>query len=410
MTKKKNAEQVQQMRVQLDGSIVAETSELIASEADEERRKEELEEVSQEVIKLMGKDADKSCWIELFTIIHKVEEDQLYLPEYKSLNAWMSAIAERGGFEKRELWRRKRAGEAYKEYERQKEIQGKRVRELEQLAGTRGLTPRNLETITKIAGGNPKVKEKLIDRLVAGKVTGAELNKQWKAAKEAGAKVRKTRHDDPEMEDKELEKELEEELNEAMKDMSDEDREKAEAIKETPEERRQKIVTAGRIVAAIQAANDGEWLPDKSKDTNRPWSLKKYRVYTETAVYMGTTEKPIHMDAVVAETMGCVNLTDMMLHVIEIKISENDLKRDHKMQEYARCADYMWLAVPEELKTEAEKYIDESQGKNNIWGLMLLHEEEEGDHLIIARTPKRIDMIGGPLRGKLFESLAAKYL
>ena len=70
----------------------------------------------------------------------------------------------------------------------------------------------------------------------------------------------------------------------------------------------------------------------------------------------------------------------------------------------------MWLAVPEELKTEAEKYIDESQGKNNIWGLMLLHEEEEGDHLIIARTPKRIDMIGGPLRGKLFESLAAKYL
>ena len=94
-------------------------------------------------------------------------------------------------------------------------------------------------------------------------------------------------------------------------------------------------------MAAIQAANDGEWLPDKSKDTNRPWSLKKYRVYTETAVYMGTTEKPIHMDAVVAETMGCVNLTDMMLHVIEIKISENDLKRDHKMQEYARCADYM---------------------------------------------------------------------
>lgn len=93
-------------------------------------------------------------------------------------------------------------------------------------------------------------------------------------------------------------------------------------------------------MAAIQAANDGEWLPDKSKDTNRPWSLKKYRVYTETAVYMGTTEKPIHMDAVVAETMGCVNLTDMMLHVIEIKISENDLKRDHKMQEYARCADY----------------------------------------------------------------------
>ena len=163
MTKKKNAEQVQQMRVQLDGSIVAETSELIASEADEERRKEELEEVSQEVIKLMGKDADKSCWIELFTMVHKVEEDQLYLPEYKSLNAWMSAIAERGGFEKRELWRRKRAGEAYKEYERQKEIQGKRVRELEQLAGTRGLTPRNLETITKIAGGNPKVKEKLID-------------------------------------------------------------------------------------------------------------------------------------------------------------------------------------------------------------------------------------------------------
>lgn len=99
----------------------------------------------------------------------------------------------------------------------------------------------------------------------------------------------------------------------------------------------------------LPSSNDGEWLPDKSKDTNRPWSLKKYRVYTETAVYMGTTEKPIHMDAVVAETMGCVNLTDMMLHVIEIKISENDLKRDTRCRSMQGAADYMWLAVPEEL-------------------------------------------------------------
>lgn len=50
----------------------------------------------------------------------------------------------------------------------------------------------------------------------------------------------------------------------------------------------------------------------------------------------------------------------------------------------------MWLAVPEELKTEAEKYIDESQGKNNIWGLMLLHEEEEGDHLIMQGHQKEL--------------------
>ena len=120
MAKKKDAEQGQQMRIQQDGSIIPETPELLTSEEDDAVRKEKLAKASDEVLELMKRNSDKG-WIELFLIVDKVEEEQLYLPEYKSITAWGQALADRGGFRLRELWRRKRAGSAYREYEKLKE-------------------------------------------------------------------------------------------------------------------------------------------------------------------------------------------------------------------------------------------------------------------------------------------------
>ena len=202
MAKKKDAEQGQQMRIQQDGSIIPETPELLTSEEDDAVRKEKLAKASDEVLELMKRNSDKG-WIELFLIVDKVEEEQLYLPEYKSITAWGQALADRGGFRLRELWRRKRAGSAYREYEKLKEARGKTVHHLEELAETTGMTPRNIETITKIAGGNKRIKEKLLDQLSTEKIGQDQLDAMWDAAKAAGIQPKKSRHQ-KDVEDEEL--------------------------------------------------------------------------------------------------------------------------------------------------------------------------------------------------------------
>ena len=360
----------QQMRLQQDGTIVEETPEMIAAEGDEAQRKQKLNEASNSVLELMGKDTEKN-WVELYLIIAEVEEEQLYKPEYKSLTAWGAALAERGKFNLRELWRKKRAGEVYRAYERRKEALGKVARPWEPV-DARGVSPRNLEMVAKIAGGDKKAEERMIDQLSAGKLTRKQLEGLWDTAKAAGAKVRKSRHD----------------------------------VVEEPKEEGQKAITAARIVAAIQSASDGSWLPEEHK--KRPWIKDKYRVFTEVPVYLGTTAHPVRIDAVVIETFGCEYMTDVIIHAIEIKISESDLQRDVKMGEYAKCADYMWMAVPEGLKDAAKAHIDELQVSQK-WGLLIIttDPETEEDHLSVARIPKRVD---GGFRGEVCEYLVAQYI
>jgi hypothetical protein len=360
-----------QMRLLHDGEIVLETPEMLAEEGNAAERKQKLDKASDTVIELMGRDTEKN-WVNLYLIIAEVEEEQLYRPEYKSITAWGKALAERGGFHLRELWRRKRAGETYREYERRKEALGKNARPLEQVtAQTKSVNPRNLETIVKIAGGDKKMEERLIDQLAAGKIGRSQLEGMWESAKGAGAKTRKNQYD--------------------------------EAAQDDVQSR---AMTAARIVAAIQNANDGTWLPEEHK--KRPWIKDKYRVFTEVPVYTGSTDRPARIDAVTIETFGCEYMTDVVVHAIEIKVSESDLMRDVKMGEYADFADYMWVAVPEELKEAAENHIDELQG-SQTWGLLLIKTdpETEEDHLLVARKPK---LIKGIMRGKVCEYLVAQYI
>ena len=336
-----------------------------------ERRKKELENAANTVIELMGKETEKN-WIELYLVIAKVEEEKLYQPEYKSLTAWGTALAQKGQFRLRELWRRKRAGETYRKYENRRKLLGKKFVPLEEANETKGLTPRNLETVSKIAGGDRKIEDQLIDRLTAGKLKKTQLDEMWYAAKEYGVKVRKSRHEPIE------------EVNDSSNiDMS-----------------------AHRIVTAIQCANQGDWLPEDRQEL--PWKKDKYKVYTEVPVYTGSTDTPARIDAVVIETFGCKYKTEAIIHAIEIKVSKSDLEADKKMNEYTDFANYMWLAVPPELKKIAENYIDDAQGEQT-WGLLLVETdpENEEDHLVVVRKPKQL---AGIMRGDIFEYLVAQYI
>ena len=165
-------------------------------------------------------------------------------------------------------------------------------------------------------------------------------------------------------------------------------------------------MSAHRIVTAIQCANQGDWLPEDRQEL--PWKKDKYKVYTEVPVYTGSTDTPARIDAVVIETFGCKYKTEAIIHAIEIKVSKSDLEADKKMNEYTDFANYMWLAVPPELKKIAENYIDDAQGEQT-WGLLLVETdpESEEDHLVVVRKPKQL---AGIMRGDIFEYLVAQYI
>lgn len=66
-----------------------------------------------------------------------------------------------------------------------------------------------------------------------------------------------------------------------------------------------------------------------------------------------------------------VNRPDVHIHAVEIKVSKHDLLSDHKMQEYTDYADFFWIAVPEELKADAESIM------LNDWGLITIDKNKE---------------------------------
>jgi hypothetical protein len=53
---------------------------------------------------------------------------------------------------------------------------------------------------------------------------------------------------------------------------------------------------------------------------------------------------------------------ELILHGIEIKVSESDLQKDSKYTEYKDFVNYLWLAVPVELKLLAKNNVPKGTG------------------------------------------------
>ena len=330
-----------------------------------------VEEIGEQIIAIMKSGTKR--WIELYQLIRRVEDEQLYLPAYHSLTAWARRLSEKGGFQLRELWRYKKAGRYYAEYTERQERAGKRAVPLEDIDTRTGasISPRNFERIEKIAGGDTAVADRLIGQMLGGAIKAPELEQLWKAKKAAGGHVRKSRHD-------------------------------AGSGGEGPaaggEENKQRAV---EIFAAIQNANDGSWLPERH--IVKPWITDKYRVFAEFPVHSGTTDNAARIDAMVVETFGVEREDDVFMHAIEIKVDQADLEHDAKMQEYADFADYMWIAVSEGLAAAAIRHAEELEGSAK-WGVL---EVCADGSMRVARTPERLR---GLMRDKSLEWIVHKLI
>lgn len=306
--------------------------------------------------------SDKKSWVRIYELMDTVEREKLYSDQYSSYTKWVNALADKAHVHVSLLWNRKKAGRVYASYEERANAQGKSVPAMEDIA----VSADNFNLIEKIAGNNTDVADELIDKVLQGDMKRSDLKNAWqtvKADREASGmkSVRVNAYD----------------------------KEAVDVKTET--------ITAADIVLALSRPN---WLKNSVDTYTDRYMQSKYRVLTEFAVQTGTSHHARRIDALVLEnhTVEAEKAYNVHIHAVEIKVSKHDLLSDHKMQEYTDYADFFWIAVPEELKADAESIM------LNNWGLIMIDETKK---LHVIKKAKLHDAI---FRDQTIETALIKIL
>ena len=279
--------------------------------------------------------ADKKSWVRIYELMDSVEKEKLYTDKFSSYTKWVNALADKAKVHVSLLWNRKKAGRVYAAYEERAKERGRTVPSMNAVK----VSADNFNLIEKIAGNNTDVADELIDKVLQGDMKRSDLKNAWqtvKADREASGKkiVRVNAYD----------------------------KESVDVKTET--------ITAADIVLALSRRN---WLINNVDTYTDRYTVSKYRVLTEFAVQTGTSHHARRIDALILEnrTVEAEKAYNVHIHAVEIKVSKHDLLSDHKMQEYTDYADFFWIAVPEELKADAESIM------LNDWGLITIDEKKE---------------------------------
>lgn len=306
--------------------------------------------------------SDKKSWVRIYELMDTVEREKLYSDQYSSYTKWVNALADKAHVHVSLLWNRKKAGRVYSAYEERAKERGRTVPSMNAIQ----VSADNFNLIEKIAGNNTDVADELIDKVLQGDMKRSDLKNAWqtvKADREASGmkSVRVNAYD----------------------------KEGVDVKTET--------ITAADIVLALSRPN---WLKNSVDTYTDRYAPSKYRVLTEFAVQTGTSHHARRIDALVLEnhTVEAEKPYNLHAHAIEIKVSKHDLLSDHKMQEYTDYADFFWIAVPEELKADAESIM------LNDWGLITIDEKKEL-HVI-----KKAELHDAIFRDKTMETALIKIL
>ncbi len=350
-----------------------------SDDPDIDRRMAELAAASVEIGEIMQNGTSR--WVDLYSIVQDIEAKELYKPVYRSVTAWARALAKENGFALREFWRITKAGTMYTEYAARQAGKGRAVPALTEIRPGHqkhapSISPRNFETVQKIAAGDEQLEDQLIGGMLAGTIKAKELNELWKTRKASGAQIRKTRHEAFEKPRPLTERELTESGG----------------------------LTAADLVLAIQT-NSG-WLPDIPE---------KYRVFAEFPVPAGQTGPAGTIDALAVDMRGT---SQIRLHAIRIKSRVSDLKEDKQIQRYADSADYLWIAVPDTpaMLRAAESRTDELENSIPSCGILAVTVPSSAEEPRANRAASPVRVVRpapycqGQMRGKTLESLICKLL
>lgn len=136
---------------------------------------------------------DTHSWVRLYELIREVEYNKLWRNEYSSFTQWIKHLAYVTGVTESLIWKRKKAGEIYFDYQQRAAGRGVSVPNIEYV----GVSPDNFELVEKISQGNSQIKDELMQQVLAKDIKRSDLLNTWATiktiqAKEGGGIVKKT--------------------------------------------------------------------------------------------------------------------------------------------------------------------------------------------------------------------------
>ncbi|WP_242586819.1 hypothetical protein [Candidatus Enterococcus ikei] len=133
--------------------------------------------IEEEIEKILIK--DKRSWVRLFELIREVELDALWKPEHLSFTRWIRHLAYESGVTESLIWKRKKAGEIYFDYQTRAKKKGLSVPRIEDVE----VSPDNFELVEKISQGNKDIKDDLMDKVLHRELKRSDLLSAWKSVK-----------------------------------------------------------------------------------------------------------------------------------------------------------------------------------------------------------------------------------
>lgn len=293
--------------------------------------------------------ADRHNWTTIYRLMQNVEDNKLFAAGgFRSFTAWVNHLAEQAGVHVSLLWRRKKAGQFYEDYQQRAAARGAKVPALE----AAGVSAEDLSLVEKIAGGSEEAQARLMDKVLAKDMTRKDLKAAWALAKaereKRGQKVtKKTRHDTEQADTKEA------------------------------------AASSATALAAYDVI--------RALSQNWPTPTKKFRLFTEFPVNTGSSRNSRRIDALIVEEK---ENSEVRIVGVEIKVAKADLLADHKMAEYVDFVDRFYIAVPGD-----PQMIDAAQAvRLPSWGILAVDQ---------AGTVREVEPAGELTAVMRFETLTS---
>ncbi|WP_236548149.1 hypothetical protein [Enterococcus faecalis] len=120
-----------------------------------------LRRIEHEIEEILSKDSHS--WVRLYELIREVEYNKLWRNEYSSFTQWIKHLAYVAGVTESLIWKRKKAGEIYFDYQQRARSRGVSVPNIEDVE----VSPDNFELVEKISQGNSQIKDELMQQVLA---------------------------------------------------------------------------------------------------------------------------------------------------------------------------------------------------------------------------------------------------
>ena len=286
-----------------------------------------IKKIEEEIEKILIK--DKRSWVRLFELIREVEMNTLWKPEHLSFTRWIRHLAYESGVTESLIWKRKKAGEIYSDYQTRAKKKGLSVPRIEDV----DVSPDNFELVEKISQGNKDIKDDLMDKVLHRELKRSELLSAWKSVKtirqnDPGSIVKKNSHSEVGCSEKE--KEL--------------------------------ALSVSDIAISLTYSSWLDNFSDSNINSLTTHSQRKvYKLLPNFSFYSSLSNRSHTIDFLVIENYTS-KPHQLNLHSIEVILTEEDLHRSFNSRQYQKHMNYLWIAIPSQLLEEIGPLISEDYG------------------------------------------------